>query len=139
MPASGEARVQERILRQSEDTWIPASRSQGQTQQANAIRNTIKYGPEIYFVWMAELLFSLFSLNLDPMAPHPHHFYHRNSTSRMSSGSTSLLKRDWSFGFSKAPNKNAAHKKMFLKCDLYYCLGAKTVSGATQSQPFNGS
>lgn len=57
----------------------------------------------------------------------------------MSSGSISLLRSDWSFGFSKAPNKNAAHKKMFLKCDLYYYLGAKIVSVATHSQPFNGS
>lgn len=56
----------------------------------------------------------------------------RELASRMSSGSVSLLGSDWSLGFSKAP-KNAAHKNMFWKCDLYYCLGAKIVSGTAQS------
>lgn len=108
-------------------------------KQPHVILNTIKFGPEIYLVWRAELLFSLFSLNLDPTSPTSITSTIRNSTSRMSNGSPSLLRSDWSFGFSKASNKNATHKKMFFKCDLYYCLGAKIVSGATQSQPFNGS
>lgn len=83
--------------------------------------------------------FHYLALTLTPLHPTPITSTVRNSASRMSSGSISLLRSDWSFGFSKPPNKNTAHKKMFLKCELYYCLGAKIVSGATQSQPFNGS
>jgi hypothetical protein len=49
------------------------------------------------------------------------------------SGSALLLENDWSFGFSKTPNKSAAHIKMFLKCDFYYYLVAKFVSSVTQS------
>lgn len=36
--------------------WIPAREGQGQTTEANKILNPIKYGPQIYFVWQAELL-----------------------------------------------------------------------------------
>lgn len=48
--------------------WIPAYRRQGETKHKNTILNIIKYDPQTYFVWQAELLFLLFSLNLDPNA-----------------------------------------------------------------------